>query len=296
MSVSESSLSPPAFTDLPNDVLLHIFSYLPLRRVLCLEYLSQRLHFAISSYLSTLKVLNLYSQDITRDIFRPYNEAIVQGMCPSVLEKLLRRCVHVRSIVYIPSTMQASFCEVTAQLKSTYHIKFVDCKDMLDEVRTRNIGLTLGEVCIASSAQHNLVSTLPPTTSCEYGALNILNVEGITMNAHTLLFFLGCVEISLIRCNLEMDSNSELNALEFPNLSKFVYVEQPGRSASSRIGNMLVKKATRSEKLRVLHVGLSEFSALQVAASGWEAKHLEDLQVMSTGSYSATAQIRPRHS
>ena len=165
----------------------------------------------------------------------------------------------------------------------------MDCKDILDKVRTCNSDLTLGEVCIASSTQCNLVSTLSPTT-CAYGRLGILNVEGITMDAQTLLFFSRCVEISLIRCNLEAHSNSEFNALEFPNLSKFVYTEQPGRSASSRVGNALVKKAAQSEKLRVLHVGLSGFSALEAAASGWKAMHLEDLQVMSTGSYSASLQ------
>ena len=53
--------------------------------------------------------------------------------------------------------------------------------------------------------------------------------------------------------------NSELNALEFPNLSKFVYAEQPGWSASSGVDDTLVKKAAQSEKLRVLHVGLSGF-------------------------------------
>ena len=64
-----------------------------------------------------------------------------------------------------------------------------------------------------------------------------------------------CVEISLIR---RYTLISELNALEFP-MSQFVYA---GRSASSGVGETLVKKAAQSEKLRVLQVGLSGFSAL----------------------------------
>lgn len=284
MSVIFTSL-----TDLPDDVLFQIFSYLPLKGVLRLEHLCQRLQLTITMYLSTVKTLNLYSQYTTQDIFRRYDEAVMKPIHPCILKKLLSRCKLVQSIVFIPSSLQASFCAVIRQFMNIRHIQFVDCKDILAEVRAQNVSVSLGEVCIASSVLCTLTSTVTPTYHT-YRSVSTLCVEGIIMDAQAL-FFSNCVEMSLIRCNLEVTSNSELSTLEFPNLSKFVYVELPGRSASSRVGVVLVKKVTAgSEKLKVLHVGLSEFSALEVAVSGWKATQLKDLQVVSTGSYSASLQ------
>lgn len=281
-------------TDLPDDVLFHIFSSLTLRGVLRLEHLSQRFQLVISAYLSTLKTLNLYSQCITQDVFRCFDETVVEVIKPGDLQKLLCRCKCVQSIVYIPASSSVlenarEIVNVIAKFKNIHYIEFVDSKNILDEVRAQNVDVVFGEVCIASSAKCNLTSTLPPTR-CIYKDIRALYVEGITLDSQTIFYFSNCNEMSLVKCNFEMKSKSDLNALEFPNLSRFVYAEQPGRSASSRVGIVLVQKATESEKLKVLHVGLSEFSALETAASSWKAILLEDLQVVSTGSYSASLQ------
>lgn len=274
-------------TALPDDVLFEVFSYLPLRGVLYLEHLCRRLQLAVSGYLCTLKALNLYSKATTRDIFRSYHEKVFES---SVLEKLLDRCKLVRSIVYIPAPVQVKrTVGIIAGFDNVRCIDFVDSWDLFEEIRAQNVRVVLNEVCVSSAGLCNLTSTL--SSACHtYRHVRILSVEGITMDSQTLLYFSDCIEMCLTKCNFEMKSNSELDPLKFRNLSKFIYTEQPGRSASSRVGVTLIRKATESEKLKVLHMGLSEFTALETAASCWKALFLEDLQVVSTGSYSASLQ------
>ncbi len=93
-----------------------------------------------------------------------------------------------------------------------------------------------------------------------------------------------------MRCSFEIQSNLEINKLILPNLCKFLYIEQPGRSASKQFGVALVKKAAESEKLKTICLGLSDFVALETAALSWKATNLEVLEVVSTGSYSASLQ------
>ena len=287
MSLLRTTLS---LLDLPNDVLFQVFSYLPLRFVLCMEHLSPRLHQAISCYLATVGTLNLYSHETSRDIFRCYNENVVKVITPNSLQKLLSRCKIVHTIVYIPSSANSpEIINVILQFKNISHIQFVDSKELLDVVQARSSSITLGEVCISSSAKANLTSTLYPTCQT-FEAVSALSMDGITMDSQILMYFSRCIEVTLVRCTFEVESLSNLNILEYPNLAKFVYAEQPGRSASSRVGALLVRKASESEKLKVLQVGLNEFSALDAAMSSWKAIHLEDLEVISTGSYSASLQ------
>lgn len=176
-------------TDLPDDILFEIFSYLPLRGVLCLEHLNQRLQVAISCYLSTLKTLNLYSQYTTRDIFR---EKVID---PNVLEKLLDRCKLVQSIVYIPAPVEVNrTVRIIAQFDNIQCIEFVDCGAVVDEIRAQNVSMVLSEVCASSSGQCSLTSTLT-STSHLYKHVRALSMEGITMDSQTLLYFSDCIEM-----------------------------------------------------------------------------------------------------
>lgn len=76
-----------------------------------------------------------------------------------------------------------------------------------------------------------------------YRAISVLYMQDGTMDSQLLFYFSKCADISLVKCTFEVKSNSELENLEFLNLCKFMYVEQPGRSASSRVGALLVVKA-----------------------------------------------------
>lgn len=279
-----------SLTDLPDDVLFQIFSFLPLRGVLQIEHICQRIHQAITGYLSTLKRVNLYHHKVKQDIFRHSDESVIL-ISPTALSKLLTRCKVANSIVYLPPSSKSTCRElvtVIGQFKRIIAIEFVDSKGLWDEIQAQNVNVTLCEVRL-SSILPNLVSSqqiIFPVSKFT----SILFIEDANVDSKTLTYCQKYMEISLVRCQFEVDSTSELDNLKFSNLSKFMYAEKPGRSASSRIGALLVKKATESKKLEILQVGLSEFSALETALSDWKATNLEHLEIVSTGSYSASLQ------
>ena len=214
---------------------------------------------------------------------------MAEGVTPAVLWKLLNRCKQVKSVVYIPSSpLQKEIVSVITQFENIRAIEFVDCKDCLEEVRNQNTDVVIGEVHLHISPPP--ISNMISGQLYRYRSVSVLYMQDGIMDAQLLFYFSKYADISLVKCTFEVESNSELESLEFMNLCKFMYVEQPGRSASSRVGALLVVKAAESEKLEVLRVGLSEFSPVEAAALRWKAVNLRNLEIVSTGSYSASLQ------
>ena len=275
----------PTFQDLPNDVLLQIFACLPLRSVLKIEVTSQRLHQAVSAYLSTVKSINLYHHHVKRDMFRcsDPNAGTIPASC---LEVLLERCGRARSIVHLGSReTSASYrelLEVISHFTNITTLEFVDNKVLLDEILARNANLIMNEVAF------NYV-TCDVTTRLSLCNTTVVHLNDVTVD-FPLSIFSNCVDISYIRCSFNSDSLSELQKLSLPNVRKFEYIDKPGNSASSRVGSVLLAKAVQSEKLALLHLGLNEFFSLEAAFPDWNATRLEHLQVESTGTYSACLQ------
>lgn len=250
------------FLDLPDDVLFRIFSFLPLKTVLKMEHLCQRLHQAISGYLSTLKTIHLYQQHVKYDVFR-HKDQNVSVISATSLAKLLGQCKQATSIAYLGSnqTCHQELLHVIRQFETITVLEFVDSKELLDEVRMQGLHITPREVCI-SPVMSNLLSSHSVTLNRLPETIAILYMEDVSLDYQSLLYFSKCADMSFIKCCFEVDTVSELESLYFPNVSRFKYIDQPGRSASSRVGAVLVKKATVSEKLKSLYLGLTEFSAI----------------------------------
>ncbi len=93
-----------SFCDLPDDVLLKIFSLLSLRTVLLLERLSRRLYRSVTAYLSTLKTINLYHGRISEDVFRDFNPQVTGdgGISDEQFACLLHHCPNATTIEFLP--------------------------------------------------------------------------------------------------------------------------------------------------------------------------------------------------
>ena len=287
MMVSQDYFS-PGLLDLPDDVLFQIFSYLPLKVVLLTEQLCQRLRQAVSSYLTTLKKLNLYHENITEDVFKRWDSNVV--VSANILNKLLQRCTLASTITYLP-IFPSTVCEEIVSVVGSCGvsaIELVDNKDFFDEIQSQNLDMTVREVYLSPS-KSLLVSSL--TERSMFNTTNIMHMEDIKVDANLLMYCSRYSELSFVRCCFEIQLTSpEMGNLTFPNLCKFLYIEPPGRSASKQLGIVLVRKAAESEKLRSMCLGLSDFLALEAVLSNWKATNLEVLKVISTGSYSASLQ------
>lgn len=287
----------PVFLDLPDDVLFHIFSYLPLNMVFLLERLCHRFRQAVSLYLTTLKELNLYNSEVVQDLFRVWNPRV--SVSAGVLTKLLQRCPLTESIAYIPAGPQASdeLCEEWVRVVAAIGkagikaIGFVNDKKFFDEIQNQNLDILVQEAYLSSArAIRGLPTHSSLTRFSTFDATNVIHLEDVKVDSSLLVYCSVYRELSFVRCSFEIQTNFDLSHLTLPNLCKFLYIEQPGRSASRQLGALIVQKAGESEKLRTLCLGLSDFSALETASSSWKATNLEILEVVSTGSYSASLQ------
>ena len=278
----------PGFLDLPDDVLFQIFSYLPLKVVLLAELLCQRLKQAVSNYLTTLKNLNFYHQLISEDIFKQWDLNV--AVTADILSRLLQRCTMARSITYIPTSPQTSHKEIVNAISSfgVTAIELIDNKDFFDKVRGEHPNMILNEVYLSSTRSILVRSSLTRFSTLK--ATNVMHMEDVKVDLSLLAYCSKYSELSFVRCSFEVQSGSEMKSIAFPNLCKFLYTEQPGRSASKQFGMMLVKKAAESEKLITMCLGLSDFAALETVLLNWKATNLEVLEVVSTGSYSASLQ------
>ncbi len=299
--VSVGSADAIGIESLPDDVFFKIFSFMPLRSVLRLEHICQRLHQSISSYLHTLQSLHLYHQPIKRDIFRHYNPCLVP-ISPDTISALLKRCPLVRCIKYLVFPYQAMSldADICREMMSAIEghgrkiqIEFMDNRELLKKLLEENDrdtdNIVFTEVSI-STGENNSISVLPSASSLSFDFTRTVHLEEISLNSKALRYFSKYLDISLIRCILTADSQTDLSDVSFPNLRKYIYVEQAGKSASARVGAQLLRKAVQCGHLKILRLGLSEFSALETAALSWKATELEDLEVASTGSYSASLQ------
>lgn len=279
------------FTSLPDDVLHHIFAFLPLRSVLQMECMCKRLQHSVTAYLSTLKSINLFHHHIKEDIFRHWHTQV--RLSPSQLLLCLRRCPRARHIVYLPTLGQdkslcKTICNIVQQYRNIVTIDLVDSKELLDEVLAQKLDVVLGEVRVVPwTGSASLVARLSPST---FSATSVLHMEDVSLDPQTLKVFSNCYEMSLIRCLFTSDAEECLKAFSFPNIRKFVYVEEPGNSASAQAGSQLVAQMVQSDSLKIFHLGLYRFSVLDRVSSNWLATNLQDLEIASTGSYSAALQ------
>ena len=275
------------FANLPDDVLHLIFAFLPLKIILQMECVCTRLKSSTASYLSTLKSINLFNYSVREDLFRHWNNQV--SLSPSQLLICLKRCPRARCITYLPGPAQkhgkaycSEICSVVKQHPNITTINFLDSRELLDEFRAHKVPITFGEVRIVPwNGSISLISRLQVSS---FSFTNVLYIEDTTLDPKILELFWLCYEMSFIRCLFTHDLEDSLKELTLPNIQKFVYVEEPGNSASSQIFSRLVSHVVKSDKLKTFHVGLNRFSMLDGIATNWLATNLQDLEINSTGS------------
>ena len=288
MSWQGESFTMGTFTSLPDDVLFHIFSFLTLRSVLQLEHLSQRLYQAVSSYLSTLKSLNFYHHHIKHDIFRQYEPHVVP-LSLKALSSLLRRCPLARSIAYLPPHPSNSHCSPSYSTQETLktvtchtnitEVEFIDSTAFMDAVQHVDGHIAFLEVNVSSFSR---ADPDPVSRYFLFANISVLHLEDALVDFQTLSYFSASVEIALIRCKFQsMGGDIGLN---FPNVRKFCCVGNSARTGE------LIGEIVKSKVLKSLQLGLVDFIALETALSNWKAMKFEDIEVVSTGSYSASLQ------
>lgn len=292
--------SSPSFVSLPNDVLFRIFSLLPLRSVLQLEYLSQRLHHAISAYLSTVKCIDLYFPTTTSDIFRIHDPRIISNpILPDHLSKILARCPQAMKISYfsILGTTKDyrdridELVYVLTKYEKISQIGFCDNLNLLSAFRKLQpyLDMCIEEVCVNSTDP----DYAPPFLS----SVCVKNRPRLSLGRNMLDYadfslLAKFTEIEILDCCLNSTSHfgrtsSTFTRIDFPNLKSFTYSEITRYSYSPSFAT-LVATVAQSPELVSLRLSVTNFSVLVDIAHNWKSVNLKNLELISAGSYSAS--------
>ena len=265
--------------DLPVDVLLRIFSLLPLRSVLQLEHLSRHLHHAVSAYLATLKVLNLYHDRILEDNFRDFD----QRMIPSdiQLSSLLVHCRNVSRVVLLPCSMSVE--GTTAALSAHKNITQLDFCSSVSLAET-----------IHKSFPHITIDTIHFVLQQPLYILPNCNVRKLQIEGGTIhggIPSLPCVEeINLSNVTILFDRGQ--NAPKLPLLKSFSFSGKISRRDFTQqqcFDTMLVGIAV-SPFLTSLRLGLENFSCLEEVKENGGLSRLKTFKLSSSGLYAAALQ------
>ena len=292
--------SSSSFVTLPDDVLFRIFSLLPLRSVLQLEYLCQRLHHAISAYLSTVKCINLRYPTTTRDIFRIHDPRVVKNpISPDDLSRIIARCPQATKISYIPilgtaKTYRDQVDELVYVLKKHQKISrigFCDSINVLSALRRLQpyLDIQIDEVCLDST---DLDYTPPFLSSFCVENRSRLSLGRNTLDYADFNLLSKFTEIELHECCLTSTSHfgrtsSSFSQVDFPNLKSFTYSEITRYSYSPAFATLATTVA-QSPALLSLKLAVTNFNVLADISRNWRSEGLKNLELTSAGSYSAS--------
>lgn len=292
--------SPPSFIALPDDIFFRIFSLLPLRSVLQLERLCQRLHHAISSYLATVKCIELYFPTTAKDIFRVHDRRVVDHpISPNDLSRIIARCPQATAISYIPVLGTSKpyrekldeLVYVLTQHRKIKQISFCDSFNVLSAVRKLQpyLDVRFNEICVDS-------------TDLDYAPQFLSSVcvndrERLSLGRNTLDYadfdlLAKFTEIEILECSLTSTSHfgktsSTFSHTDFPNLKSFTYSEITRYSYSPAFAS-LMSAVTQSPVLITLKLVITNFNVLVDTAHNWRSEILRNLELTSAGSYSAS--------
>lgn len=292
--------SSSSFVTLPDDILFRIFSLLPLRSVLQLEYLCQRLHHAISAYLATVKCINLYLPTTTRDIFRIHDPKVVHNpISPDNLSRIITRCPHATSISYIPilgttKHHRDKVDELVYTLKKHQKISqigFCDSLNLLSALRKLHpyLDICVNEVCIDSTDLDYAPSFL--SFYCVKDRPR-LSLGRNTLDYADFSLLSKFTEIELLECCLNSTSHfgrtsPSFSHVDFPNLKRFTYSEITRYSYSPAFATLATTVA-QSPSLVSLKLAITNFNVLVDITRNWRSENLQNLELTSSGSYSAS--------
>ena len=292
--------SSPSFVTLPNDVLFRIFSLLPLRSVLQLEHLCHRLHHAISAYLATVKCINFHYPTTTRDIFRIHDPRVIKTpISPDDLSRIISRCPHATKISYLPvlgttKSYRDQVDELVYVLKKHHKISrigFCDSLNILSALRRLQpyLDITVDEVCIDST---DLDYAPPFLSSFCIDDRPRLSLGRNSLDYADFNLLSKFTEIELLECCLTSTSHfgrtsSNFSQVDFPNLKHFTYSEITRYSYSPAFSTLATTVA-QSPALVSLKLAITNFNVLVDIAQSLRSECLQNLELTSAGSYSAS--------
>lgn len=206
--------------DLPLDVLLKIFSSLPLRALLKLEHLCQTLQRGVAVYLSTLKRFNLYGERVLEDEFLPFerNLKLCGAICDGNIARLLARCPNVTAIVFLPA--RSCIDSVPAMIEllrrdSILHLELCDSWQLAEQLLRECPHVSIGELQLEGTGSELL--RLAP--NCRVRRINLRGVkldQGLPALNET-------EEISLSRVTLHLPATPESGVQQFRRLRSFSF-------------------------------------------------------------------------
>ena len=290
----------PSFADLPNDVLFKIFSLLPLRSVLQLEYLCRRLHSTICAYLATVKCIDLHYPTTTIDIFRLHDPKVIsKPILPHDLSGLLTRCPQATKISYIPVVGTTELyrekidelVHVLTRHRRIRQIGFCDSLNLLSSVRKLQPYLDIGidEVYVGST---DLEYAPPCLSSLCVSCRPRLSLGRNLLDYADFNLLSKFTELEITDCCLNSTSHFGRSSLtfsriEFANLKSFTYSEITRYSYSPAF-TALASTVAQSPALASLKLAITNFSVLVDIANNWRSENLRNLELTSAGSYSAS--------
>ena len=204
--------------DLPLDILLKIFSLLPLRAVLKLEHSCRTLQRAIAVHLSTLKCLNLYDGTVLQDEFLSFesNSNMCRAISDGSIARLMSRCPNVTTVTFLPA--RADVVSAIVELFRPQSIRELElcCSWKLAERLLRDCShVSIGVLKLEGISE---AVRLPP--NCRVRRLDLRGVqldEGLPSLSQT-------EEICLSRVTLHLPKVPENgDMLEFPMLRSFSF-------------------------------------------------------------------------
>lgn len=246
--------------DLPLDVLLKIFSLLPLRALLKLEHLCQTIQRAIAVHLSTLKRFNLYDEGVLDDEFLPFeaNSNLCRAIRGGNIARLLARCPSVAAVTFLPALSCADNVPAMVELfrrGSICELELCDSWNLAEQLLRECPHVSIGELKLEGSE----MVRLPP--NCK---VRRLNLRGVQLDQG-----LPCLneteEVSLSRVTLHLPAVPENGGvLDFHRLRSFsfsgtTFARDHAHLHTSTVALMMsLAAAPRLETLRLSMGGFEE--------------------------------------
>ena len=281
----EALLSPATtFSQLPLVVLLKIFTFLSLEKVLQLEQQCRHLHHAVLAYLKTLKTLNAFRERVLEDRFWRY-DPVMNKPSDSQFAALLSRCPSVTRLSLLRPTVssdepgKAAVNEgILSVLIAHKNIAQIDYCSSLPVAKTIFESLPLVTITTLRVQGNGEEFSLP--RGCKVRALRLSRV--VLVSGIPSLPLVEQIEFSNVKL-----TGSPKASLEFPRLRSFSFSGSP---PAPPCFTQLLTALTRCPLLTSLEFSLSAFDGIEDLLQDERSFQLSTFKLRSIGLFAATFQ------
>ena len=287
-----------SFSQLPLDVLLNVFSYLPLRSVLQLEHLSPTLHDAVSSFLSIQKSLNVSHTSIYLDAFFQCHPTVVTTLSNHQFDSLIQRCPRLTELAFLPMSNLPKSWIINMPESTATHCLSVDgvVSSLTAHQRVSNLHLCTSAhlmEALCKGLPHVVVDTLHLS---EVGSLSLVPFSRIRrLHLRNVFLTNGIPSLPLVEemtlVNVLLEFPSDYVHPTFPHLCRLSISTQKEKSMAdaTSLYNLIVALAG-APCLTRLALTLRQFAVLRELAGLDQLRGLCELVIRSSGPYSAAFQ------